>query len=157
MQTLKQIREKELLSKEQYRRAKVVIFSKEDHPLRGKMMASLEGCTDETHYAGCATALQNTIEEERFSFCMDVIGILITDKSSETFRRIVGGKGKGKGEERVLDLETIKRKLEAREYPSPQHFTKDIQLLLTQQLEKNPSTQLVNLQTKFEGLVEYIQ
>jgi len=167
--TLKTLWSRGHFDQQLYRQIKAVLLSPEAHPLQNKIMACLLKCSKDQWYRGGAEGLQSAVNEVRFSFCMDILTVMIADESSEPFRKeqqehqypsepwtqALDDASRPLGESR--DLFNVKRNLERRLYPSVDAFVKDVQQLINSQLKQNPSTQLISLKQKFDGLIEYME
>lgn len=175
--TLKTLYVRGHLTTQLFRQIKEIMLSAEPHPLQEKIISCLIKCAKDQWYRGGAEGLESVVNENRFSFCMDIINIVIADESSEPFRREQASSssalyqpqpalqpspfaqmfGLPVAEGPPQDLFTVKRNLERRLYPSVEAFVRDVQQLINSQLQKNPTTQLIALKKKFEGLAEYIE
>jgi hypothetical protein len=207
---LKKIWDKGYMGTEQKRRLKFILFSEQGHPLKSKVLKTLEqqhhhyqqyqtqSLNNDKWLRSCANMLELIINEERFSHCKDIIDILLTDENSESMRKrsfssfsssytvpstnfssqmasssisssapssttpitstSLSHPAKSfSNENGPFDLETIRLKIEKREYLNPNDFVKDMQILFNNQLKRNASTQITKLKQKFDSLVEYLQ
>lgn len=153
-----------------YKRIKAVMLSPEANPLQDKIVACLIKCSKDHWYRGGAEGLESAVNEQRFAFCMDIVNIIIADESSEPFRKeqqqqqsssepvvhqTVDDASSPVGESR--DLYSAKWNLQRRLYPNVDAFVQDVRQLISSQLKRNPSTQLIALKKRFDGLIEYVE